>query len=73
MRLIFDIAFKRDQSARNTFYCVDVSLALKDNVADFCIFQFIGVIGVIGDIVIGFKSLALDGTVGLYTYIFQNF
>ena len=51
----------------NTFCCVDVSLALKLIVADFCIFQFIGVIG---DIVIGFKSLALDGTVGLYTYIF---
>ena len=35
-----------------------------------CGFLIFAIIGVIGDIVIGFKSLALDGCVGLYTYIF---
>ena len=38
-----------------------------------CGFSFCAAIGGLGDIVIGFKLVALDGTVGLYTYIFYNF
>jgi len=74
MRLIFDMALKsilkglqhvllrRRMIAHKTYFCGFL------NFAPSC-----AIIGGIGDIVIGFKSLAPDGTVGLYTYIFYNF
>jgi len=70
MRLIFDTALKSilrglqqlllrsGMIVPKTYYCGFL------NFAPSC-----AVIGVIGDIVISFKSLAPDGTVGLYTYI----
>ena len=67
MRLIFDMAFKPIlRGLQQVLLCACV-IVPKTYCCGFLIFASIGVIG---DIVIGFKSLAPDGTVGLYTYIF---
>ena len=67
MRPIFDMALKPIlRGVQHVLLCVCVIVPKTYC----CGFLHFAIIGVIGDIVIGFKSLALDGTVGLYTYIF---
>ena len=67
MRLIFDMALKPIlKGLQHVLLCACV-IGPKTYCCEFLIFASIGGIG---DIVTGIKSLAPDGTVGLYTYIF---